>query len=213
LRHWKFAQLKSALSASQASRNNSDFAQRPTSEAPLIRELENEREIIRRCQEGDLRAYEILYRQYEHALLGLGRRMLGQQQDAEDAVQAAFLKLYRGIGQFQFGAKFSTYLFRIMMNVCFDMIQKRRGDKKRDCGEREISHSSGVDLRLQLEEAIDALPERMRACFVLFAVEEMKQDEIAEILDLSVGTVKAQIFHAKARLRALLSDSPAEVTS
>lgn len=139
--------------------------------------------------------------------------MLGRQEDAEDAVQTAFLKLYRGIGQFQFTAKFGTYFFRIMMNVCFDIMQKRRGNKERAFEEIEISHVPRIDLRLQLEEAINALPERMRACFVLFAVEEMKQDEIAEILNLSVGTVKAQVFHAKARLRALLTDAPVEVTT
>jgi len=139
--------------------------------------------------------------------------MLGRQEDAEDAVQTAFLKLYRAINQFQFSAKFSTYLFRIMMNVCFDVIQKRRRKKEQDARELEISHSPGVELRLQLEEAINTLPEGMRACFVLFALEEMKQDEIAGILNLSVGTVKAQVFHAKARLRTLLSDAPMEVTS
>jgi RNA polymerase sigma-70 factor (ECF subfamily) len=136
--------------------------------------------------------------------------MLGRLEDAEDAMQTTFLKLCRRLNQFQFGAKFSTYLFRIMMNVCFDMLQKR-GGKKFELSGIELTYLPSVDLRLQLEEAINALPERMRACFVLFAVEEMKQDEIAEILNLSVGTVKAQIFHAKARLRTLLADSPAEV--
>ena len=146
-------------------------------------------------------------------LLGVGRRMLGRQEDAEDAVQTAFLKLYRGVNQFQFNAKFSTYLLRIMMNVCFDLIQKRRGRKEQVLEDTEVSHAPRIDLRLQLEEAINALPEGMRACFVLFAVEEMKQEQIAEILHLSVGTVKAQIFHAKARLRSLLADAPLEVTT
>jgi RNA polymerase sigma-70 factor (ECF subfamily) len=127
-------------------------------------------------------------------------------------VQTAFLRLYRAINQFQFTAKFSTYFFRIMMNVCFDLIQKRRGKKEQVFEAMEISHAPRIDLRLQLEEAINTLPERMRACFMLFAVEEMKQDEIAEILNLSVGTVKAQVFHAKARLRALLADAPMEAT-
>lgn len=139
--------------------------------------------------------------------------MLGRQEDAEDAVQTAFLKLYRGVSQFQFSAKFSTYLLRIMMNVCFDLIQKRRGPKEQVFAEIEISHAPHLDLRLQLEEAINTLPERMRACFVLFAVEEMKQEEIAEVLHLRVGTVKSQIFHAKARLRALLTEAPAEITT
>lgn len=138
--------------------------------------------------------------------------MLGRQEDAEDAVQMAFLKLYRGLGQFQFNAKFGTYLLRIMMNVCFDLLQKRRRRKEQTAEAVEISHAPRVDLRLQIEEAINALPERMRACFVLFAVEEMPQDEIAAILGLRLGTVKAQIFHAKARLRTLLAEAPAEVT-
>lgn len=140
--------------------------------------------------------------------------MLGRQEDAEDAVQTAFLNLYRGVNRFQFGAKFSTYLFRIMMNVCFDAIQKRKRDKSRREEAIEASGPPRVDLRLELEEAIAALPERMRACFMLFAVEELKQSEIAEILHLKLGTVKSHIFQAKAQLRALLSEAFApEVTS
>jgi RNA polymerase sigma-70 factor (ECF subfamily) len=122
-------------------------------------------------------------------------------------VQTVFLKLYRSISQFQFGAKFSTYLFRIMMNVCFDTMQKKKRDKGRAEEVLEAPCPPRVDLRLELEEAIAALPERMRACFVLFAVEELKQTEIAEILNLKLGTVKAHIFQAKAQLRALLSDA------
>ena len=68
-------------------------------------------------------------------------------------------------------------------------------------------YSSGVDLRLQLEDAIKRLPERMKACFVLFAVQGMKQTEIAEILEMKLGTVKAHIFQAKEQLRAILSDT------
>jgi RNA polymerase sigma-70 factor (ECF subfamily) len=179
----------------------------------LIRELENEPEIIRRCQQGDLRAYETIYRHFEQPLLSLGLRMLGRNEDAEDAVQTTFLKLHRGLGRFRFGAKFSTYLFRIMMNVCFDMIQKHQSDRRRTQEETATHFSSSVELRLQLEEAIAALPKRMRACFVLFAVEELKQEEIAEILALSIGTVKSQIFNAKTRLRALLADVRTEVTT
>jgi len=189
----------------------SDFAHAFLGTLALVRELENEHEIIRRCQQGDLRAYETIYRHFEPPLLRLGLRMLGRQEDAEDAVQTAFLKLYRGITQFQFGAKFSTYLFRIMMNVCFDMIQKRQSNRRRMPEETAAHFSPSIELRLQLEEAITMLPERMRACFVLFAVEELKQEEIAEILSLNVGTVKSQIFNAKTRLRVLLADIRTEV--
>jgi len=160
-----------------------------------------------------VRAYEIIYRRFEQPLLSMGLRMLGRREDAEDAVQMTFLKLYRSIGKFRFDSKFSSYLFRIMLNVCFDLIKKRTGEKS---GKREVDnapHQPAVELRLQLDEAIRALPERMRACFVLFAVEELKQDEIAEMLNMRLGTVKAHIFQAKARLRALLTDAPSEVTT
>ncbi|MEK7727336.1 MAG: sigma-70 family RNA polymerase sigma factor [candidate division KSB1 bacterium] len=134
--------------------------------------------------------------------------MLGRKEEAEDAMQTTFLKLYRSRAQFQFGARFSTYLFRIMMNVCCDRLRQRKGEHTQELPEQELSYVPGIELRVQLEEAIGHLPERMRACFVMFALEEMKQEDIAAALDLSVGTVKAQIFHAKQKLRALLAETP-----
>ncbi len=175
-----------------------------------MRELDNEREVIQRLQAGDLRAYEIVFRHFEQPLLGLGLRMLGRKEEAEDAVQITFIKLHRSLGKFQFGARFSTYLFRIMLNVCFDLLRKRKSERAQEMPERDFSYAPGVELRVQLEEAIRQLPERMRACFVMFALEEMKQEDIAAVLDLSVGAVKAQIFHAKQKLRALLADTPLE---
>lgn len=162
--------------------------------------------MIQRLQAGDLRAYEIVFRHFEQPLLSVGLRMLGRKEEAEDAVQTAFLKLYRSREQFQFGARFSTYLFRIMMNVCFDRLRQRRGEQAQELPEQELSYTPGVELRVQLEEAIAQLPERMRACFVMFALEEMKQEDIAAAIELSVGTVKAQIFHAKQKLRGLLAE-------
>lgn len=155
-----------------------------------------------------MRAYEIVFRHFEQALLSVGLRMLGNKEEAEDAMQTAFLKLYRSRGQFQFGARFSTYLFRIMMNVCFDRLRQRKGEHAQELPEHELAYTPGVELRVQLEEAITKLPERMRACFVMFALEDMKQEDIAAALELSVGTVKAQIFYAKQKLRALLDEKP-----
>lgn len=143
-------------------------------------------------------------------MLRLGLRMLGRQEDAEDAVQTAFLKLYRGLVKFEFGAKLSTYLFRIMINVCLDALRRRKTGQTPAFDEEPFARAPNIELRLQLEEAIAALPERMRACFLLFAVEEMKQTDIAEILDLSVGAVKSHIFHAKSRLRLLLAETEAK---
>jgi RNA polymerase sigma-70 factor (ECF subfamily) len=92
------------------------------------------------------------------------------------------------------------------MNVCFDLIKKRKKMKTYPLEKVHLSEKPKHELRMMLDEAIDALPERMRACFVLYAMEEMKQEEIARILKISVGGVKSNIFHAKNRLRACLSE-------
>lgn len=173
-------------------------------------ELENERQLIERCQEGDLRAYETVYRQFHQPLLRFALRLLGSREDAEDAVQMTFIKLYRGIDNFRFDARFSTYLMRIAINVCYDVLEKRKRQKMRDLEPVETSYQPQSELHLQLEEAIKTLPERMRECFILFAIEGFKQTEIAAMLDLSVGTVKAHVFQAKEKLRHLLSDPPTE---
>ena len=154
-----------------------------------------------------MRAYEILFRHFEQPLLRVGLRMLGSLEEAEDAVQTAFLKLYRSRTQFQFEARFSTYLFRVMLNVCFDRLRQRKGAHTQPLPEQELAYAPSIEVRLQLEEAIAQLPERMRACFIMFALEDMKQEDIAATLDLSVGTVKAQIFHAKQKLRGLLAET------
>jgi RNA polymerase sigma-70 factor (ECF subfamily) len=166
----------------------------------------NENEIIQRCQQHDLSAYKMIYDRYEQPLLHTALRMLGQQQDAEDAVQMTFLKLYRGIQNYNYSSKFSTYFFRILMNVCFDVLRKRKRVKVFPLEEGYASYHSRHEERMLLEEAIRALPERMRACFILFAVEELKQSEIAQILNITPGGVKSTIYHAKTRLRAKLSN-------
>jgi len=162
-------------------------------------------EIIKRCQSGDVSAFKEIYKKYEQPLLRIALRMLGQIQDAEDAVQTTFIKLYHGIKNYKFSAKFSSYLYRILINVCYDLLGKRKKMNLQDLDNVEPSYSVDDELKIQLEAAILTLPEKMRACFVLFAVEEFKQTEIAEILKLSVGGVKSNIFHAKSKLREMLS--------
>ena len=163
-----------------------------------------ERETIAACRRGDLDAYERLFRDHWRRLLGVAVRMLGDQADAEDAVQTAFIRLHRGIGRFRGEAGIGTWLMRILINACHDALRARK--RRFELQPAEPAPAAGPDLRLQLEEAILSLPERMRACFVLFAVEGFPQKEIAEMLQIREGTVKAQVFQAKERLRAILAD-------
>jgi RNA polymerase sigma-70 factor (ECF subfamily) len=180
-----------------------------TPERPWLRM--DEESIIRRCQEGNLMAYRAIYERYEQPLLRTALRILGQKQDAEDAVQEAFLKLCRSVNNYKRGSKFSTYLFRILLNSCFDILRKRGRAVFKDMETGDLPYYPGHESRFNIERAIEALPQQMRICFILFAVEEFSQEEIAQILNKSLGTVKATVHRAKTRLRSLLSDSRMEV--
>ena len=164
----------------------------------------NDRDLAKRCKRGEVEAYRVLYDRFAQPLLRLGIHMLGQQQDAEDAVQDAFLRLYRGIHRFEGRAAIGTYLFRIMANVCHDRLRARQKHLAPVEDIHETSHTPHDPLRMDLDRGISALPERMRVCFVMFAVQGFRQREIADVLEVSVGTVKAHIHEAKKRLKAAL---------
>ena len=172
----------------------------------------DEEAIVQKCKEGDLMAYRLLYERYEQPFLRTAFRVLGRQQDSEDAVQEAFLKLHRGIRHYKSGSRFSTYFFRILLNTCYDILRKRGPAQNEDFDVANLSHQPSIELKQTIDQAIASLPEQMRACFTLFAVEQFKQDEIAQILEINVGTVKASIHRARIKLRTWLSYSRKEGT-
>jgi RNA polymerase sigma-70 factor (ECF subfamily) len=171
----------------------------------------DEEELVRRCREGDLMAYRLLYERYEQPFLRTALRLLGRRQDAEDAVQETFLKLYKNVRHYRSGSNFSTYFFRILINSCTDILRLKRPETALEADSPAFGRQDAHELRYSIEQAIARLPGQMRTCFVLFAVEGLAQEEIARILDISVGAVKAHIFRAKASLRGLLSPARQEV--
>ncbi len=163
--------------------------------------------ILERCRAGDLDAYRRIYERYEQPLLRMAWRMLGRPQEAEDAVQDTFLKLYRSISSYRRGAPFSTYLFRILINTCTDVLRKRRHIEYADWDAEKLPGSSEtVDpIGSCLAQTVDRLPSRMKACFLLNAVEEFTLQETAEMLGLNIGSVKTHVHRARKRLRAWLA--------
>ena len=164
--------------------------------------LENEQEIVEQCQSGNLHAFETIYEQYWDALYRVAFRMLGTHEDCEDALQLTFTKMYRAMKNFRGESKLSTYIFRILINVCHDLHRKRRVGNE-SYNEEPIFQPQN-ELQIQLDEAIQALPIKMRECFILFAIEGFKQNEIAGMLKVTIGTVKAHIFQAKVKLKESL---------
>jgi RNA polymerase sigma-70 factor (ECF subfamily) len=170
------------------------------------KQLMNEDELIKRCQRSDMSAYKMIYERYKQPLLHTSLQMVGQPEDAEDAVQLTFIRLHRGIKNFRFESKFSSYLFRILINVCFDMLKKKKRMRWQSIETHDPAYISKSEEMADINAAIAKLPKQMRACFVLFIIEEFKQSEIAAILNISEGGVKSNIFRAKVQLRKMLSE-------
>jgi len=166
-----------------------------------------EKQVIEKCRQGDLSAYRIIYQRYEQPLLRTACRLLGRQQDAEDAVQDTFMKLYRGIHGFQRGARFSSYLFRILLNSCTDILRKQKRAVIRKFDDALHSIPSSHEANYSLTQVVGMLPPRMKVCFTLSAVEQFTYEEIAKILGISIGSVKANVHRARQKLRAWLRTS------
>lgn len=166
-----------------------------------------ETDLIERCQNGEIVAYKELFERYHQPMLRVALRMLNHQQDAEDAVQMSFVKLYGGLKAFRFQSQFSTYLFRILCRVCFDLLRQRKQRPECKADLNDVSKKNDVAIKLSIEEAINDLPERMRLCFVLYAIEQFKQDDIARMMDMTLGGVKSTLFQARVRLRRRLDES------
>jgi RNA polymerase sigma-70 factor (ECF subfamily) len=139
----------------------------------------------------------------------IARNLLGNTGDAEDAVQEAFLKIYRGAKTFRGGAAFSTWAYRVLVNACYDALRRRRSrpvsslDAGVEAGRPEAAVSPGADhpLRLALEKAVARLKPRHREVFLLFSVEGFTHSEIGKILGIPEGTSKTYLFEAKKKLQ------------
>jgi RNA polymerase sigma-70 factor (ECF subfamily) len=142
----------------------------------------------------------------------LALNMLGSVSDAEDAVQEAFLRAYRNRQSFRGGSALSTWLFRILMNICYDVGRARRSRAPEQAleGDEPMRVSSpGGDhpLRVALGRALESLSPPHREVFLLFDVEGYTHPEIARMLDIPEGTSKFRLFEARRHLKAMIQAS------
>jgi len=166
-----------------------------------------------RIKSGDAAAFEALYRQHASRLYNLASRMSGGPADAEDLLQDIFLLAYRKVGSYRGESSLGTWLYRLAMNHCLDVLrnrQTRMGQVTDSMDEPDAvpvaaptPALSGVS-RIDLERAIEALPPACRAAFLLHDVEGFGHQEVAEILGVSEGTSKSQVHKARLRIRAHL---------
>lgn len=170
-------------------------------------------ELIARCRNGDLSAFEELYRQHAGRLFALACRMTPTRADAEDLLQEIFLLAHRKLDTFKGDSALSTWLYRLGMNLCLDFVRSRQGKSARVTGSLDDEETAGpapqtppLDgvSRIDLERGIAGLPAGCRAAFLLHDVEGFEHHEVAAILGVSPGTSKSQVHKARLKLRSFL---------
>ena len=184
-------------------------------------------DLIREAQRGDRTAFDALVRRYDQSVLRLALHMLGNEQDAQDVHQEAFLKAYRHLGNFRFECSFYTWLYRIVTNLCLDHLRRRKS-RREDPSTILDSHGDEMDLLTNvsdnrsmanpareldrkrmgqcINEALERLTPRERTVFELKHYQGLKLRTIGEMLNTTEETAKNTLFRATRKLRAHLAD-------
>lgn len=180
--------------------------------------------LVEKAKTGDYQAFEALVNRYEGKVYRLSMRMLRNQEDAEDALQEAFLQVYRGLKGFEGRSSFSTWLFRLATNVCLMKIRHRETEPApllpleeylprheeeyphiQDWPDKPEEELLNKESREKMLEALEKLPAEYRAVFILRDVEGFSNAEAGETLGISVAAVKSRLHRARLTLRGMLS--------
>jgi RNA polymerase sigma-70 factor (ECF subfamily) len=201
-----------------------EFAGKASAQPSTMSEAD-ELSLIRRVQEGDRSAFDTLVRLYDQNVLRLALQVVGSPEEARDLYQEAFLKVYRSIRHFRSEARFSTWLYRVVMNVCLDYLRRQKTRKEvapppSEEGETEfmqavpdvrptldperVTHSKEIGRRIQT--ALEHLNPRERMVFELKHYQGLKLRAIGELCNTSEQTVKNCLFRATQKLRMELND-------
>jgi RNA polymerase sigma-70 factor (ECF subfamily) len=169
--------------------------------------------LIERLGQGDERAYALLVTRHTGRMFGLARRMLGNDSDAEDVTQDAFLRVWRHAKAWKPGqARFETWLYRVTLNLCYDRLRRRREATVDELPEVVDETPSVVDAHASrdvaraVEGALSKLPERQRAALVLCHYQELSNAEAAALLEVTVEALESLLARGRRMLRQLLAE-------
>ena len=178
--------------------------------------------LVRRCLKNDQKAFAQLLEKYRRPVYGIVRRMIPNDEEARDLAQEAFIRAFRNLDKFDPNRSFSSWLFRIATNLCIDTYRRRKldtvpmvhagrdGEDERswdatDEGPNPADRFSDRERARKLLEVIQSLPPMYRAVILLRHQEDLSYDEIAETLELPLGTIKARIHRAHRLLKEKLT--------
>jgi RNA polymerase sigma-70 factor (ECF subfamily) len=183
--------------------------------------------LVKRVRSGDQRAFKLLVERYQRKVYAVALGMLKDKEEAMDVSQEAFVKVYKYLDHFKGDASFYTWLYRITVNICIDIIRKRAGaggeavefdeTLPMDVSEANIGalgsrlgtnpQKSALrrELAEKIQEALASVPEKHRAILLLREVEGMSYEDLSRTLDIPKGTVMSRLFHARAKVQKILS--------
>ena len=179
----------------------------------------DEKKLIERASGGDPSAFNRLMAQHENRMYAVALRMCANREDAQDCLQEAMLRVYRAIGSFKGQSTFSTWAYHITMNTCLDELRRKKNrqntslDNLVDMGWSPTDGGAGPEkqalmreMREKMHGAIRELPDDMRAAVVLRDIQGFSYDEIAQMLEINVGTIKSRISRGREKLREKLKE-------
>lgn len=195
-------------------------------------DLDTDLDLVNRVQKGDRRAFDLLVRKYQHRVLGLIGRYINDWAEAQDVAQDAFIRAYRAIPNFRGESAFYTWLYKIAVNTAKNhLVSQRRRPQGADVeledavyleSASRLKDSSTPErelLRQEIEQnvfaAVESLPEDLRMAITLREVDGLSYEQIAEVMNCPIGTVRSRIFRARdaidQRIRPLVGSPEPEI--
>jgi len=172
-----------------------------------------DRELIRRYLEGDVSAFDELMRAHEDRVFAICLRMMRDRDSALDATQDVFLTVFRKADRYKEQAAFSTWLYRVAVNTCYDHLRRQKRKRTTSMPEhfdpsdpRSGDEFHAVELRPDIETALAGLTPEFRAAVVLVDLDGMSLEGAADTLEIPIGTVKSRVFRARKQLAGNLGN-------
>lgn len=183
-------------------------------------EPERDEDLVSNYLAGDERAFSVLVERHQTRVFNVALRVLGNPEDAHDATQDAFLSMLRKLSQFRGESAFTTWLHRVTVNSCYDILRKRRrqpllrlasdeDDHVPEIGPPVADHADATVDSIDVSRALQLIPEEYRVTLVLAEIQDLPYEEIARVLDVPIGTVKSRVHRGRIALaRAMGLDDP-----
>lgn len=185
---------------------------------------DDEQLLVKRVRQGDLSAYDELVRRYQERIYGTVYHMTANHEDASDLTQDAFIKGYQALKSFKGGSSFYTWIYRIAVNKTINFLKQRKNKAQMSLNDLDLQVEHNPDLvslisektprreagltelQEKLNTAMQRLSEPHRLVVTLHDVQGLSHEQIAEIMDCNVGTVRSRLFYARQQLQGYLSD-------